>query len=63
MVEKQPKGARIPLQRRDIGDARPMGLGDLQTTDCDPTDNCAESCNSCEGSSAASCGVKSNITK
>lgn len=58
MIENQPKTKiKLPL-RRDRGDARPFGLKSSQTTDCDPTDNCASSCNSCEGSSAASCGVR-----
>ncbi len=65
MVENQPNTKIGPILRRDAGDARPPGFGNSQTEDNDPTGDCASSCNSCEGSSAASCsrGLGHNLTK
>lgn len=64
MIKGQPinKG---PLLRRDLVDAKPAGVrvGNPRTTDCDPTSDCAESCSSCESSSAASCGGVKPISR
>lgn len=59
MIENQPKAIIGAALKRDIRDARPMGSRNSQITDCDTTGDCASSCSSCEGSSAASCGVRS----